>query len=64
MIGAVSGDGKSLKPLCITSRKRLNNELKAKGYDGDTMMLIFQEDGFTNTMIFDKFVQEVIFPDI
>jgi hypothetical protein len=63
LLGAITADGGRLKPLVIVSRETLETELYENGLSPSRVMYAKQENAFITRDLFEKWANEVLFPD-
>ena len=64
LVGCISLDGTSLKPLIVVPNKRVEKKLLMMGYGSATVNLFYQENGFINSQIFAYWAEHILAPEI
>jgi hypothetical protein len=63
MIACIAADGRPLKPLIVLPRKTAETELYECGLTPDAVALLYQENGFANSRLFEWWVFNLFIPD-
>ena len=64
LLVCIAADGTFLKPLIIITRKTAELEIFNVGYTPNRTILCYQENGFITTTLFEKWADEVFFPEV
>ena len=64
LLGCIAADGSTFKPFVIVSRKTIEIELKLNGYTSEKVEIVHQENGFIDTFLFEKWADEIFFPEV
>jgi hypothetical protein len=61
-LGAITANGRALRPLIILSRKTIEEELLLWGYSRDNFDAQYQENGFISMKLFEYWIQTTLLP--
>ena len=64
MIGAITADGGTIKPLLVVQRKTVDMELRLAGYTPDRIRFSKSETGFITREIFCEWLRDCYLPDL
>ena len=58
LLGCIAADRSSLKPFVIVPRKTIEIELLLNGYTNEKVEIVFQENGFIDTVLFERWAEK------
>ena len=61
-LAAVAANGQALKPLVITQRKTIDQELWMAGYNPDNVAIVHSENGYITASIFLQYLEKILIP--
>lgn len=64
LVGCISADGNSFKPMIIVHRKTIDSDIKLAGYTEDRVLFACQEHGFMTTKLFNQWAKQIFIPSV
>ena len=64
MVGCISGNGSTLKPLVIVPRKTMEDELRIYGYGQKEVEVVHQKNGFMTMKIFEHWGEAIFLSEV
>lgn len=64
LVGCISAAGASLPPLCVTSRKTIDDDVLRAGYTTERVAYAYSPTGYITASIFQSWVEHIFIPHV